>query len=107
MTTAKAVKSEQGLGNRALLEKMDKLRELGISNMVPLPQVMHQEQGRKRRRIAARKKIKETRSNATVKLAEHQLCHAMTPWLTIIAKTFVSHFLATRMIASGAGTVQT
>jgi hypothetical protein len=40
MTAAsKAVKSEQGLGNRALLDKMDKLRELGISNMVPLPQV--------------------------------------------------------------------
>ncbi|KAG7410479.1 hypothetical protein LZL87_002883 [Fusarium oxysporum] len=40
MTTAKAVKSEQGLGNRALLDKMDKLRELGISNMVPLPQMV-------------------------------------------------------------------
>lgn len=39
MTTAKTVNSEQGLGNRALLDKMDKLRELGISNMVPLPQV--------------------------------------------------------------------
>lgn len=38
-TTSKTVKSEQGLGNRALLDKMDKLRELGISNMVPLPQV--------------------------------------------------------------------
>ncbi|KAF5578625.1 interferon-induced GTP-binding Mx [Fusarium pseudocircinatum] len=40
MTTAKTVKSEQGLGNRALLDKMDKLRELGISNMVPLPQMV-------------------------------------------------------------------
>jgi hypothetical protein len=38
-TTTTTVKSEQGLGNRALLDKMDKLRELGISNMVPLPQV--------------------------------------------------------------------
>ncbi|KAF4344997.1 interferon-induced gtp-binding mx [Fusarium beomiforme] len=40
MTTSKAVKSEQGLGNRALLDKMDKLRELDISNMVPLPQMV-------------------------------------------------------------------
>ncbi|KAM0346649.1 hypothetical protein ACHAPU_005361 [Fusarium lateritium] len=40
MTTSKSVKSEQGLGNRALLDKMDKLRELGISNMVPLPQMV-------------------------------------------------------------------
>ncbi|KAF4428294.1 Interferon-induced GTP-binding Mx [Fusarium acutatum] len=40
MTTSKTVKSEQGLGNRALLDKMDKLRELGISNMVPLPQMV-------------------------------------------------------------------
>ncbi|KAF5232762.1 hypothetical protein FAUST_8549 [Fusarium austroamericanum] len=39
-TTSKTVKSEQGLGNRALLDKMDKLRELGISNMVPLPQMV-------------------------------------------------------------------
>ena len=28
-----------GLGNRTLLDKVDKLRELGISGMVPLPQV--------------------------------------------------------------------
>jgi hypothetical protein len=42
MTTSRAVKTEQGLGNRALLDKMDKLRELGISNMVPLPQVCSQ-----------------------------------------------------------------
>ncbi|KAM0236353.1 hypothetical protein ACHAPO_004985 [Fusarium lateritium] len=41
MTAAsKTIKSEQGLGNRALLDKMDKLRELGISNMVPLPQMV-------------------------------------------------------------------
>ncbi|RGP73666.1 hypothetical protein FLONG3_6275 [Fusarium longipes] len=33
-------KKEHGLGNRALLDKMDKLRELGISNMVPLPQMV-------------------------------------------------------------------
>ncbi|GKU03204.1 dynamin family protein [Fusarium langsethiae] len=39
-TKSKTVKSEQGLGNRALLDKMDKLRELGISNMVPLPQMV-------------------------------------------------------------------
>jgi hypothetical protein len=41
MTTSKVVKSETGLGNRALLDKMDKLRELGISDMVPLPQVSY------------------------------------------------------------------
>lgn len=31
--------SQAGLGNRTLLDKVDKLRELGISGMVPLPQV--------------------------------------------------------------------
>lgn len=29
----------EGLGNRHLLDKIDKLRELGISKHVPLPQV--------------------------------------------------------------------
>ncbi|KAL7800217.1 P-loop containing nucleoside triphosphate hydrolase protein [Trichoderma ceciliae] len=33
-------KSGQGLGNRALLDKVDKLRELGISYLVPLPQMV-------------------------------------------------------------------
>lgn len=32
-------KSNQGLGSRVLLDKVDKLRELGISHLVPLPQV--------------------------------------------------------------------
>ncbi|KAH7263114.1 P-loop containing nucleoside triphosphate hydrolase protein [Fusarium tricinctum] len=36
----KTNKSSEGLANRALLDKMDKLRELGISNMVPLPQLV-------------------------------------------------------------------
>ncbi|KAF4973657.1 hypothetical protein FSARC_135 [Fusarium sarcochroum] len=40
MTFSKASKPGEGLGNRALLDKMDKLRELGISNMVPLPQMV-------------------------------------------------------------------
>lgn len=39
MTSSKTDKSSEGLANRALLDKMDKLRELGISDMVPLPQV--------------------------------------------------------------------
>lgn len=39
MTVNKAAQSAAGLGNRALLDKMDKLREIGISGMVPLPQV--------------------------------------------------------------------
>ena len=39
MTTSKTAKSGAGLGNRTLLDKMDKLRELGISDIVPLPQV--------------------------------------------------------------------
>lgn len=39
MSSPKAAEAEAGLGNRALLDKMDKLRELGISDMVPLPQV--------------------------------------------------------------------
>lgn len=39
MTTSKTTKSGAGLGNRTLLDKMDKLRELGISDIVPLPQV--------------------------------------------------------------------
>ncbi|UKZ82587.1 hypothetical protein TrVFT333_010379 [Trichoderma virens FT-333] len=30
----------QGLGNRVLLDKVDKLRELGISHLVPLPQMV-------------------------------------------------------------------
>lgn len=36
-------KRSQGLGSRALLDKVDKLRELGISHLVPLPQVRCQE----------------------------------------------------------------
>ncbi|KAM0562395.1 hypothetical protein ACHAPJ_002085 [Fusarium lateritium] len=40
MTSSKVPKPGEGLGNRALLDKMDKLRELGISNMVPLPQMV-------------------------------------------------------------------
>lgn len=36
-------KPGQGLGNRVLLDKVDKLRELGISHLVPLPQVSHQD----------------------------------------------------------------
>ncbi|KAL4724810.1 hypothetical protein ACLX1H_008256 [Fusarium chlamydosporum] len=38
--TAKTDRSSDGLANRALLDKMDKLRELGISDMVPLPQMV-------------------------------------------------------------------
>ena len=30
---------QPGLGSRALLDKIDKLRELGVSSMIPLPQV--------------------------------------------------------------------
>ncbi|KAM0521889.1 hypothetical protein ACHAPE_002452 [Trichoderma viride] len=33
-------KPSQGLGSRALLDKVDKLRELGISHLVPLPQMV-------------------------------------------------------------------
>ncbi|KAI1051708.1 hypothetical protein LB506_003159 [Fusarium annulatum] len=40
MTSSKTDKSSEGLANRALLDKMDKLRELGISDMVPLPQMV-------------------------------------------------------------------
>ncbi|KAH7143811.1 P-loop containing nucleoside triphosphate hydrolase protein [Dactylonectria macrodidyma] len=40
MTVAHSSKSGAGLGNRALLDKMDKLRELGIQEMVPLPQMV-------------------------------------------------------------------
>ncbi|KAF4447283.1 hypothetical protein F53441_9170 [Fusarium austroafricanum] len=40
MPAAKTEKSSEGLANRALLDKMDKLRELGISDMVPLPQMV-------------------------------------------------------------------
>jgi hypothetical protein len=40
--TTKRDKSGDGLANRTLLDKMDKLRELGISDMVPLPQVSTQ-----------------------------------------------------------------
>ncbi|KAL6901456.1 P-loop containing nucleoside triphosphate hydrolase protein [Trichoderma evansii] len=36
-------KSSQGIGNRTLLDKVDRLRELGISHLVPLPQGSHQE----------------------------------------------------------------
>lgn len=36
-------KPSQGLGSRTLLDKVDKLRELGISHLVPLPQVRYQE----------------------------------------------------------------
>lgn len=36
---SKPTKSSVGLGNRVLLDKMDKLRGLGISNLVSLPQV--------------------------------------------------------------------
>lgn len=36
-------KTSQGLGSRVLLDKVDKLRELGISHLVPLPQVIYQE----------------------------------------------------------------
>ncbi|KAK3317134.1 dynamin family protein [Cercophora scortea] len=32
--------SNDGLGNRALLDKVDKLRELGISSQIPLPQIV-------------------------------------------------------------------
>lgn len=35
--------TSQGLASRALLDKVDKLRELGISHLVPLSQVSHQE----------------------------------------------------------------
>ncbi|KAJ4265013.1 hypothetical protein NW762_005256 [Fusarium torreyae] len=40
MPASKTDKSSEGLANRALLDKMDKLRELGISDMVPLPQMV-------------------------------------------------------------------
>jgi hypothetical protein len=36
-------KGNHRLGVRALLDKVDKLRELGISHLVPLPQVRYQE----------------------------------------------------------------
>ncbi len=39
MALSKPIKSSVGLGNRVLLDKMDKLRGLGISNLVSLPQV--------------------------------------------------------------------
>ncbi|RMJ12695.1 hypothetical protein BHE90_009141 [Fusarium euwallaceae] len=40
MAVSKSVKSSVGLGNRVLLDKMDKLRGLGISNLVSLPQMV-------------------------------------------------------------------
>ncbi|KAF7564066.1 hypothetical protein G7046_g50 [Stylonectria norvegica] len=40
MTVTKAETAGEGLGDRALLDKMDKLRDLGISAMVPLPQMV-------------------------------------------------------------------
>ncbi|KAM5345272.1 hypothetical protein ACJ41O_011134 [Fusarium nematophilum] len=40
MTASKGSKPAEGLANRALLDKIDKLRELGISDMVPLPQMV-------------------------------------------------------------------
>ncbi|KAK7418895.1 hypothetical protein QQX98_003598 [Neonectria punicea] len=40
MTVSNTSHSGGGLGNRALLDKMDKLRELGIQEMVPLPQMV-------------------------------------------------------------------
>ncbi|KAH7159813.1 P-loop containing nucleoside triphosphate hydrolase protein [Dactylonectria estremocensis] len=40
MTVSHSSKSGAGLGNRALLDKMDKLREIGIQEMVPLPQMV-------------------------------------------------------------------
>ncbi|RTE68288.1 hypothetical protein BHE90_017335 [Fusarium euwallaceae] len=40
MALSKSAKSSVGLGNRVLLDKMDKLRGLGISNLVSLPQMV-------------------------------------------------------------------
>lgn len=40
MTGSSSSNSSGGLGSRALLDKMDKLRELGIQEMVPLPQMV-------------------------------------------------------------------
>ncbi|KAL7818322.1 P-loop containing nucleoside triphosphate hydrolase protein [Trichoderma gracile] len=40
MASSSNGQSGQGLGNRALLDKVDKLRELGISHLVPLPQMV-------------------------------------------------------------------
>ncbi|KAI8660400.1 hypothetical protein NCS57_01017200 [Fusarium keratoplasticum] len=40
MALSKPIKSSVGLGNRVLLDKMDKLRGLGISNLVSLPQMV-------------------------------------------------------------------
>jgi hypothetical protein len=39
MKTEQASADYEGLGNRALLDKIDRLRELGISSQIPLPQV--------------------------------------------------------------------
>ncbi|KAK6448596.1 hypothetical protein FP744_10004846 [Trichoderma asperellum] len=39
-TSSDEGKTSQGLGTRVLLDKMDKLRELGISHLVPLPQIV-------------------------------------------------------------------
>ncbi|KAI5459754.1 P-loop containing nucleoside triphosphate hydrolase protein [Mariannaea sp. PMI_226] len=40
MTALNSSPAGGGLGNRALLDKMDKLRELGIQELVPLPQMV-------------------------------------------------------------------
>ncbi|KAL6866853.1 P-loop containing nucleoside triphosphate hydrolase protein [Trichoderma novae-zelandiae] len=40
MVASSNAQSGQGLGNRVLLDKVDKLRELGISHLVPLPQMV-------------------------------------------------------------------
>jgi hypothetical protein len=35
------VGKEAGLGNQAVLTKIDKLRELNVGTIIPLPQVYH------------------------------------------------------------------
>ncbi|KAL5597912.1 hypothetical protein FOBRF1_011705 [Fusarium oxysporum] len=40
MSTLKVAESERGLGNRNLLDKVDKLRKLGVSGVVSLPQMV-------------------------------------------------------------------
>lgn len=42
-TSSDEGKTSQGLGSRVLLDKVDKLRELGISHLVSLPQVRYEE----------------------------------------------------------------
>ena len=39
MSSPESHEQEIGFGNRALLDKIDKLRELGVAPLVPLPQV--------------------------------------------------------------------